>query len=147
MDIRKVFLILCITAIAYFFFADKQKKEKNSLDDLEKMDLVLTGKVVTVYELPSSNGFGVVRVDVIKSNITYYDPRSDYENYYCLIKNNMAELYQQGVQNCYKGDTIEVNARKRTFAIKMNGDKVEKELILYNNPDFFRRVERDCQDF
>jgi hypothetical protein len=105
--------------------------------------------VVTAVDIPeSSNGFGIIRVRILTSNIDDYDPRGKYKFYYCLIKRGIAEFYQGGASSCNVDDTVSVNTDNRVFLIVKPGRTVTQSIVLYDdNPAFFRYAESTHQKF
>lgn len=70
--------------------------------------LRLKGKVTDV-RMPSRgfHGHGVIAVEIIESNIRFYDPRQKKDRYPMVIKENEAELYIYR-HNIEIGDTLRI---------------------------------------
>jgi hypothetical protein len=143
-----IVLVLAVLAIGIFNTVREntayEKEEKKYFNDL---NLYLKGVVLAVdYKYPA-NGFGVVKVNIIETNRDFYDPRKDRNFYYCLIKNNQAEIYQHAIYDCAIGDTIEVNTNKRIFLIRNYNKKISEKIMLYDNEKFFDHIRKKYQKF
>jgi len=138
---------VAIILFLIFIIYDQIRISNYNKKYLINLNLVLTGIVESVDLSYIPNGFGVVKVNVIKSNINYYDPRNDHKYYYCLIKNSQAEFYQHALYECEIGDTIEVNTRERIFIIRNDGKRIQEEIILYDNDKFYDYVRQKHQKF
>lgn len=139
-----ILAFIFILIVGVYSTVSQNNKDKKYFNDL---NLKLTGIVESVDLSYIPNGFGVVKVGIIESNIDFYDPRNDLDYYYCIVKNKKAEFYQHGLYNCAIGDTIEVDTRKRSFLIR-NGQKIDREdisLLKYNK--FYEYVQKKHQKF
>lgn len=121
-------------------------ENKEQSEYFDSLDLELTGIVQSI-DLPSPyNGFGILKVSVIKSNFNQYDPRESKEHYYCIIRNGQAELYQFALYDCEIGDSIEVSTKDRLFLVhKKTGKTIQKEMILYDNDKFYDYIKKNHQ--
>ena len=141
---RKKLLLTGLLSL-FIFISCETREASKYFDDL---NLKLTGVIERIDEVVSSNGFDVVRVRIIHTNIDLYDPRKGRDYYYCIIRNNHAEFYQGDTRGCEPGDTLEVDTRKRLFLVhKGNAPALKKEMILYDNEWFFNYVEKHYQNF
>jgi len=61
------------------------------------------------------HGRGIIRINILETNTKRYDPRDKQLNYYCIIKNNKAELYDTSVNETSVGDTIEIDTKEETI--------------------------------
>lgn len=125
-------------------------QETNTYDNkyFNDLRLNLKGEVLSVETPRSSNGFGIIRVKVLNSNVKNYDPRDRYRYFYCLIKDSIAELYQLSAKSCNPGDTVIVNTDKREFTLnRSNGEILKWEIILYKNDFFYNRLKRRNSSF
>ncbi|NLN24059.1 MAG: hypothetical protein GX163_00020 [Bacteroidetes bacterium] len=94
---------------------------------IEKLKVI--GKVYEVVDnIGNYHGMGIIRIDIIKSNIEYYDPRDKQANYYCIIKNGQAEFYVKGVSDIKPNDSIYVSIFDR------------KSLVYNSKRDFSRKL-------
>src|SRR5690554_2030807 len=66
-------------------------------------NLKLIGEIYEVLDdIGNYNSTGILRVRLIESNIKYYDPRDKQANYYCIIKNGKAEIYESKLSKIKK---------------------------------------------
>ena len=107
-------------------------------------NLKLTGEVYEVVDnIGNYHGTGILRVNIIETNIEYYDPRDHQANYYCIIKNGKAELYVKGVSDIKPNDSIFVNISQEksiVFNSKRNYNR-QLSFIVYSRRffDFIKR--------
>jgi hypothetical protein len=103
---RNKFLItFSILTIICYCNVKRDNALENSLT--HNLGLRLHGVVKAKYEEEYGKGYGVVRVDIIESNISHYDKRGQ-EPYFCYIHENEAVFYIRS-RNVVVGDTIVVN--------------------------------------
>lgn len=132
------------------FKADKYGKWAVAKDNFQGIDsLRLKG---VVYELNSNirgfHGRGIIRLDIIETNIDFYDPRDKQANYYLIIKDGKAEVYEIISLHLNVGDTIYVDANSRRLSIKSNAQYIPRRRIGIGPRQFFRRIqERGYQEF
>lgn len=69
-----------------------KKVSNNSFDYLKETNLQLSGKVINLVKLRQGHDYGVLKVDVEKTSISYYDERGKREKYFGVIKGNKAEI-------------------------------------------------------
>ena len=122
----KTFLLIGVPLLSLWIYNEMQEhkaKEKY----LNSLNLQLQGIVHYVYAPNSSNGFGIIGVDVLQTNRAIVD--TSVLTKYCIVKNNKAEFYQLGAKDCNLGDTIEADTDKRTFIIKRQ--MVKRELKMW----------------
>jgi hypothetical protein len=95
---------------------NNNKIEKN-WDDLSDINLKMKGVVYFVNNKIGNgyHGRGIVRINLIESNLKSYDPRNKQLNYYCIVNNGKAELYDNHVSYAEIGDTIEINTNEKTI--------------------------------
>jgi hypothetical protein len=124
------------------------KESHDSKRYFDELDLKLKGEVLSV-DIPGGyNGFAIVKVKVLETNKDYYDPRNDAKNYYCIIKNGLAEIYQLGLYECKPGDDVIVDTKRRIFTIqKPDGTNVVQDIILYTNEFFYKYIQKHHQKF
>src|SRR5690606_4332492 len=78
-------------------------------------------------------GRGILRVDIIESNMGEYDPRDKQANYFCIIKDGKAEIYGWWPTDLKKGDTLRLNIPERTmsfFTVDGKNDMVLKDIWI-----------------
>lgn len=123
------------------FFLYKLKKDKNDLHAyLTNLNLKMVGVLVTDVDCPNGyNGFCILDIKVLQSNIKNYDERSKNTYYYLgVIKDSVAQIYQY-VHDCKKGDTVVIDTKNNI--ILCNGLRYDSILV---NPDprFYLYVEK-----
>lgn len=134
--------------VTFLFGYHLWRESHDSKRYFDKLDLQLKGEVLSVDIPQGYNGFAIVKVKMLKTNKDYYDPRNDAKNYYCIIKNGLAEIYQPGVYKCEPGDNVTVDTRMRLFTIqKPDGTKDVQEIILYTNEFFYKYIKKHHQKF
>lgn len=132
-----ILVTLCLTIILLTTYNTKKLNE----DYFNKVNFKLTGVLIADPDCPdASNGFCILRVRVVESNISNYDPRDHEEHYYCVIEKNYAELYQVNVGSCQKGDTIHVDAETKTFFDKQLN--LHAPILLYTNDEFYKYAKK-----
>lgn len=134
-------LILLFTSCDFFSFNDENRVVVDKVNFQGLKDLKLTG-VVYFINKDIGNGYhgrGIIRVNIIKSNITHYDPRDSQVNYYCIIKNNMAEIYGTSASYLNIGDTIKIDAESKILNFN-NKNKSGKIRMWIGPPQFFKMI-------
>lgn len=108
-------------------------------------NLKLIGEIYEVLDdIGNYNGTGILRVRIIESNIKYYDPRDKQANYYCIIKNGKAEIYEGGLSGIKKGDIIHVDIAKGATQIYIiTEEKFEKKATIIYPRRFFDFIKRE----
>lgn len=113
------------------------------IEDLYLLGVVSSTEKV-VNKMQGYHGRGIVRVSVIKSNMTIYDPRNTQANYYCILKGGKAEIYEHP-GNLKKGDTIILDVKERKIIYYYN--KSHKDFgglsnIWIGPPSFFKYIKK-----
>jgi hypothetical protein len=147
MKFRVVFFILAISIAFFLFLRDLFESMQIEDEYFSSLNLVLKGVVQDVDRPESSNGFGILEVSILNSNLDNYDPRNTREYYYCIIKNGKAEIYQCAVSQIQVGDTVEINTRKKGFKLLRNDSTFEEPLLLYDKPQLFNYAKKYHQRF
>lgn len=139
-------LIVIIILICWLFYTNISQCNVDRTY-LDKLNLHFTGVIKAIDRVNGSNGFDIVKVRIISTNKEYYDPRGQYKNYYCLIKNGYAELYQGTPLDCLIGDIVEVDTKKRIFTVhKPHGDEYE-EILINNSDRYYEYLKKNHQNF
>lgn len=131
------------------FKADKYGKWAVAKDNFQGIDsLRLKG---VVYDLNSNirgfHGRGIIRLDIIETNIDFYDPRDKQANYYLIIKDGKAEVYDVIVSHLNIGDTVYIDISNRNL-FYINENRSGKGRTGIGPRQFFRRIqERGYQEF
>lgn len=84
--------------------------------DFSGLDLNMTGVVTFVNKDVRGGNFhgrGIFRINILNSNIDYYDPRDIQKNYYCVIKDGKAEVYDNHVFEMEIGDTVQIDTKEQ----------------------------------
>lgn len=135
--------VLCgIIWIGYFFYADSV--ESNQLAaELEKSNLVFSGVVTNIKEVNGYNGYGIITLRILNSNTQVYDPRDAVKYYYCIIKNDVAEVYDHAFARMIR-DTLNINTSKRIMSIGSRGNEKEEGSIHINpNEGYFNYISQN----
>ena len=137
-----------------FFLLLSCKHSSNPITDLSKEnydeigELKLKGVVYDLYSplFPQYHGYGIVRINIVQSNMEFYDPRNRLDEYLLLIKNKKAELYQPTALFTI-GDTIEVDMQnKRIIYFSKLVNKLQSyEPRIYDKIFYEHIDERDQQ--
>ena len=136
-----VLIVLIVTFIAM------RNQNKSDNEYFKNLDLNMKAIVSNTFEVNGSNGFDVVDVVVLSSNKYFHDPRGTYENYYCIIKNGLAEVYQLGGAQASIGDTIEINTLTKRFTIKKAGGDIVEEIRINSNGKYYEYLKEHYQKF
>lgn len=111
-------------------------------------DLKLKGIVYSTQEVQNKlqgyHGRGIVRVNIIESNMNEYDPRDKQANYFCIIKNGKAEVYGWLWLNLKNGDTLNLNIKERTmvYTTEKNELPIEIKNITIGSGSFFKFIQK-----
>jgi hypothetical protein len=144
---RKVTIIIAFVVLIFLIVYNLRKNSRDSSRYFDELALHLKGEVLSVDVPNGYNGFGILKVKVLESNINNYDLRNKSDTYYCIIKNGLAEIYQLGVVECKPGDIVIVDTQKKEFTIqKRDGGKIVKDIVLYTNEFFYKYVKKHHQD-
>jgi hypothetical protein len=109
---------------------------------IEKLKLM--GEVYEVVDnIGNYHGMGIIRINIIESNIEYYDPRDKQANYYCIIKGEQAEFYVKGVSDIKPNDSIYVSILDRKSLVHNSQRDFSRKLSLLVYPrNFFDFIKR-----
>ena len=145
------FLILVLVFTGCQKRVHQSNKTEKDWNDFSDLDIELKGVVYSVNNNINNGNFhgrGIILVNIIESNTESYDPRDKQLNYYCIIKNNKAELYDNHVDNTSVGDTIFLSTKNQT--IRWNNKNKEKQIysISIGEVSFFDYIiEKKLQKF
>ncbi|HWB25620.1 MAG TPA: hypothetical protein VG738_09075 [Chitinophagaceae bacterium] len=130
--------------IGFFFFYGFYRKEEDTKRYLVNLDLKMRGVLLTSPDCQNGfNGFCILNVRVIKGNIRYYNPVGKENAYFAEIKNDTALLFQDGVGNLKKGDTIIVDTKAQS--ITCNG--LRYSILLNDDYRFYNYVNKNYSLF
>lgn len=121
--------------------------EHNQIETYFKsLNLEMTGVLKNDPDCPNGyNGFCVLTIDVIKSNISEYDPRNKLPAYYCIIKGRQAEVYQSMASDYKKGDTVVISTKDRIFQSFRTA--TSRPILLNTNASWFEYLNEYHQKF
>jgi hypothetical protein len=141
-------LILMIAGMFVFFLVlvgeDYWQTQQNS-KKIAAYNLQLSGVISATKEYTAGHGFGMVLIDINKSNYGDFDEKAKGKEYFFIIKNNQCVLVFPGINQVQKGDSIVVH--KETFDVYRDGEKTfdNNPLVLlasiyHNSPyDLFKK--------
>ena len=150
----KKYIILILLFFAVISCA-RNEHSKNKIEkeweDFSGVNIKLKGVVYSINNNVNRGNFhgrGIIRINITETNTKSYDPRKKQWNYYCIIKDNRAELYDNHVDNTSVGDTIEIDTKEKTIKW-LNSDKSKQIYNLSNGEvEFFDYIkENNLQEF
>jgi len=138
----RVIVLILVFIIGGIIFISLENKRQNKIDRvcLEDLNLQLVGVVDTIEEGRNYHGYGIIRVKIINSNIQEYDPRSQQEFYFCIIKNGIAEIYTHTFVT--KVDTITINTKGKIISYIKNGRKEQGSISINANKDYYNYIKQ-----
>jgi len=145
----KIIIIVIVILILfsfnlYMFRYDIFFRPDDNLIEVDIKDLKLRGEIYEVLEnIGNYHSTGILRVNIIETNIEFYDPRDKQANYYCIIKNGQAEVYESELTGTKKGDTILIDIKKgATRIVNALVEKDEKKATIIYPRSFFDFLKR-----
>src|SRR5690554_2636622 len=153
-DFKTIVIVVALIALGslnFYMFRDEIfNKPKDNLYEVDIKnfrgieDLKLTGVIYEVIDnIGNYHGTGILRVNIIETNVEYYDPRDHQANYYCIIKNGKAELYVKGVSDIKPNDSIFVNISQEKSIVFNSKRNYNRQLSFIVYPrrffDFIKR--------
>jgi hypothetical protein len=141
--------IIFLPIIGSFIFYEEIFLDVNyDLKEVERYDfngvqnLKLQGEVTELVRDVGRayHGTGIIRISIIKSNVTTYDPRANQANYICIIKNDKAEFYSNIPYYAQAGDTIEIDIPNNIAYVTDESGKRHKIGLSIYGRDFFDYV-------
>lgn len=144
-----IILIIFLPIIGSFVFYEEIFLDVNyDLKEVERYDyngiqnLKLQGEVTEIVRDVGRayHGTGIIRINVITSNVDTYDPREYQANYICIIKNDKAEFYSNIPYYAQVGDLIEIDIPNNMAHIIDEGGKKHKIGLSIYGRDFFDYV-------
>lgn len=107
-------------------------------DYFNNLHLKMTGVIHYIQRANGYNGFGIIGVRVLSSNITDHDKRTN-PPYYCLVKGDSAEIYCSIIEST-PGDTVKIDTDKRQIAIlRKDGTSIQYTTSYNNENRFYKR--------
>ena len=141
-----IFIIILLPLIGSIVFYDKiflnvdySLKEVDEDNSSGIENLKLKGEVINSQKRfnRSFHGMGILKVNIINSNFKNYDPREYQANYYCIIKNSIAEIYVKGVSDIRKEDTVYIDISKKEARVYNSKRKFKRNLSYMIYPRSF----------
>jgi len=122
------------------------EKKEMGWRDFSGLDLKMIGVVTFLNEDVRNGNFhgrGIIRLNILETNLDYYDPRDNQLNYYCLIKDGVAEVYDNTISEMQIGDTIQIDTQEQT--IKWLNKRAEGRIysISIGEVSFFRYIKEN----
>lgn len=115
---------------------------RDSEKEFNKLNFHLIGEVKSVDNPEYFNGFGVLNIEVHQTTLEYYDRRNLDSFYYCVIRNNRAQIYQFASRDFKIGDLVELDLSDRELKL-LRGDKVQVIDIALNVDERFYKYVRE----
>lgn len=115
---KKFIIAFTILLIVGFYDLKKDTALQKSLTS--NLGLKLRGVIKEKDEEERGKGYGILRVEIIETNISNYDKRGQ-EPYFCYIHGNEAFFYINS-RRAMVGDTIIVNTDS-TYALNSRGER------------------------
>lgn len=135
---RLIFLLAGLVFIIIPTIYGEWQQYKAEEDYFNNLHVKLTGVIHYIEKANGYNGFGIIGVHVLSSNINQYDERSN-PPYYCLIKGDSAELYCTIVESNL-GDTVKIDTDKRQFTLlKKDGTSIQYPTSYNDENRFYKR--------
>jgi hypothetical protein len=138
----KLFAIGVFIVMTWFFMGGSREKEINR-KGLQDLNLKLQGVVTHISRVNDYNGYGIITVRVLKTNITIYDPRGKLQFYFCVIKDGIAEIYSHAFLEMM-GDTINIDTKRKldSWGSKWNKE-TEGSIHINPNEDYYRYIRQN----
>ena len=131
---RILSVLFALIIISVFIYIINSRDEEINKVGLEDLNLKFSGIVTEVEESNSYNGYGIIRMKILSSNIAVYDPRDTLKFYYCVIKNNIAEVYGHAYSRMI-GDTLNVDTHEKIMSSGSIGNEHNVGSIRINSQE------------
>lgn len=142
--IVSLILIFVVFIACDFLTYDKKERIVVKWSDFQGVEnLEMKGIVYSINDT-IGNGFhgrGIVRLNILETNLDYYDPREEQANYYCIIKNGKAEVYDTHVSSFKIGDTIIIDSMNELLYYSRYGEKRPASMSI-GPPRFFNMIKK-----
>ena len=132
------FIIIGILLMSWFIYLETKRDAEIDKVGLEDLDLQLLGVVDSVDNGENFNGYGIIRLKIISTNIQEYHPPYKQEFYYCIIKNGMAEIYDHTFVS--KVDTVAIDTKKKIMTYFENGKEVVSSISINGNRSYYEYI-------
>lgn len=138
------FLIISIISAC----SGEVKQPLSDFDYPEIQDLKLTGVItdIRVPKFPAFHSYGVISMDILESNVKFYDPRPKNERYPAVIEGGKSEFYIYAGGKSV-GDTlyIDVASNEIKYYSKIFKKDITGKLYIYHKSFFDFIEEHDYQ--
>jgi len=127
-------VIIILFLIGGYFFIKRENERGNEIFErgLEEPGLLFSGIITGIEEVNGYNGYGIITIEILNSNVNEYDPRDTVDYYYCIIKGKIAELYDH-TTGILIGDTLNVDTKKRLISTGKKGNEHDEGSIRINS--------------
>lgn len=154
-DFKTIVIVVALIALGslnFYMFRDEIfNKSKDNLYEVDIKnfrgieDLKLTGVIYEVIDnIGNYHGTGILRVNIIETNIEYYDPRDKQINYYCIIKYGKSEIYLNNLSEVTVGDTITIDIPNEETRVFNNSSNKNRRMGTRVYPrSFFDFIKRE----
>lgn len=134
--------IILFSGFIVFNVKRNNKIEKALLDKINSIDLSLQGKISGLTKI--SYNCAIVGIEIDTSNYSHLDERHLGNNYFIVIRSNVAELFIEDAPELRKGDSISIlNDKINIYRDKERIEEVYVTLVsLFKNENFFNEVRR-----
>ena len=87
------------------------------------LDLDIEGRVTKIEHLNQGHNFGIITLELEKSNIIDYDERNKLKRFFGIIKNKEAKIAVTNISSFLKGDVFIL--KRTNYTIYRNEKKIE----------------------
>jgi len=112
-----------------YFFGIRPDIQEKEYSDIYFQNLNLRLSGIVEEKQIVTNDAGMIYINVLKSNIHSYDIRNSGKYYYCVIKDNKAEIIEGGLSSIEIGDSIIIDSYSKSFSVYRNGKLVEESAL------------------
>ena len=146
--IAAIFFLFLISSCDFSKKSEKEFVGPYEFTDLSELQLL---GVVTSKNGAIGNGFhgrGILSLEILNSTISCYDVRKKQANYFCIIKNNKAEIYEDNLGYINIGDTIKIDLNKKHknqffMEVYNNSEPFKMSISIYQHRNFFEFIESE----
>ncbi|MEC5395954.1 hypothetical protein [Bergeyella sp. RCAD1439] len=139
-----IMLLFCLS----IFACNYQKSTENNVGwrDFGGIDSLKMKGVVSYINKDIGNGYhgrGIIGLNLLETNINFYDPSQKQDNYYCIIKKNRAEVYDNNLRDMHIGDTIFIDTKTQIISWTNKNDEKFEYSISIGEPSFFKFIKEN----
>jgi|GEM_PF-4391196 len=122
-----VYIVTGLFVVFLFMICNDYRQMQQNRKIIAGYNLQLSGIITATKEYTYGHDYGMVLIDINKSNYSAFDEKAKGKDYFFIIKNNQCVLVFPGINRVQKGDSIVVH--KETFDVYRNNEKT-----FDNNP-------------